>query len=321
MQPELSIIILNWNSVQFLKPCLNSILQNSSGLSFEVIIIDGASFDGSAGLISESYPWVRFIQAQQNVGFAKGNNIAAGVAEGDYLLFLNPDTIVRGDALVALLSVLKNNANAGAVGAKLINTNGSLQTSCIQSFPTVINQFLDSEFLRKLTPSSRLWGMAPLFSGGSAPSSVEAISGACVMIRSKLFHRIGGFTEAYFMYSEDLDLSFKVQQAGMQCLFVPGAEVIHHGGGSSKSAENTFSTVMMRESVYRFLKLRRGIVSALAFRFFIGASALIRLPLLGVLALKKGTDEVSCSVKKWVSILRWGLGLETWIRKYEASTK
>jgi hypothetical protein len=157
--------------------------------------------------------------------------------------------------------------------------------------------------------------MAALFNDSSEPVPVEAISGACFMIRRELFSRVQGFDERYFMYSEDIDLSHKVWQAGFKCFYVPGTTVIHHGGGSSRQARSAFSNVMIRESVYRFLRQHRGGWTAGCFRFCIGLSALFRLPLAaGLWLLRRGTAAEN-AFRKWTSILRWSIGLESWSGK------
>lgn len=314
---DLSVIIINWNSKAYLRECLGSLRLATKGLACEVLVIDNASYDGCAAMLAAEFPEVRFIQSDQNFGFSGGNNRAAREAQGEFLLFLNPDTLVSETALKHLVEALRRLPQAGAVGARLLNSDGSLQTSCIQAYPTVLNQVLDSEWLRRRFPTSSLWGMAPLFNARTEPSPVQAISGACVMIARQVFARIGGFDERYFMYSEDLDLSFKVQAAGFNCYYVPAATVIHHGGGSSKSARNLFSVVMMRESVQRFLRFNRGWRSAWGYRLAMGTTALVRLVLILPLLLLKPrvVTHGRGSLQKWHAILRWSLGLESWTGK------
>jgi hypothetical protein len=129
-----------------------------------------------------------------------------------------------------------------------------------------------------------------------------------------VFDRLGGFEERYFMYSEDIDLAFKVQQAGCKSYYVPQARVIHHGGGSSQKAHSAFSNVMIRESVFRFMRLHRGRFSAGCFRLVIGISALLRLPIAMAIWLVRKTIglETNAPVRKWFSILRWSFGMESW---------
>lgn len=314
---DLSIIIINWNSKTYLKECLKSLAGSANNLECEILVIDNASHDGSALMVAEEFPHVTFIQSERNLGFSGGNNRAVRQARGGLFLFLNPDTVVEGDALVKLVQTLRRLPDAGIVGARLLNGNRTLQTSCIQSFPTVVNQVLNCELLRRWFPRSSLWGMAALFSEAREPVPVEAVSGACLMIKRELFEHLGGFDERYFMYSEDIDLAFKIHQAGYKCYYVPGATVIHHGGGSSQNAHSAFSNVMIRESVYRFMRLHRGHFAARCFRLAIGISALLRLPVaMAICLVRKETGlNAAASVRKWVSILRWSLGMESWAAK------
>jgi GT2 family glycosyltransferase len=311
---DLSIIIINWNSKTYLTECLKSLVGSANNLEYEILVIDNASYDGSALMVATEFRGVTFIQSDRNLGFSGGNNRAARQAKGDLLLFLNPDTVVEGDSLVKLVQALRCIPDAGIVGARLLNSDRTLQTSCIQSFPTIINQVLDSKLLREKFPRSRLWGIAPLFNDSFDPSPVEAISGACVMIKRDLFESLGGFDERYFMYSEDIDLSFRVQRSGYKCYYVAATTVIHHGGGSSQNARSAFSNVMIWESVYRFMRMHRGRFAAGLFRLAIGISALLRLIIaMAVWLVRKSVGlDVQAPVRKWVSILRWSFGMEPW---------
>ena len=138
----LSIVIVNWKSADFLRKCLQSIFANASDMSLEVIVVDNASFDGSAELVEREFPGVHFVQSKENLGFAGANNLGVRSAKGRNLLFLNPDTEVIGTALERMSSFLDATPDAGAVGCKLLNTDGTVQTSCIQPFPTILNQAL-----------------------------------------------------------------------------------------------------------------------------------------------------------------------------------
>jgi GT2 family glycosyltransferase len=239
--------------------------------------VDGASYDGCAEMIAREFPQVKFVQSEKNVGFAKANNLGFEKSQGDCVLFLNPDTEIVGEAINTLYDFLKKNSDTGIAGAKLLNTDGSVQMSCIQTFPTILNQFFDAEILRNAFPRHSFWGIAPLFYGDKTAAEVEVISGACLMLTRENFLKIGKFSEEYFLYAEDLDLCFKTQLAGLKNYFVPTATIIHHGGGSSRQTKTVFSTVMMRESVYRFLKKFRGGFYAAAFRASVALGALGRL--------------------------------------------
>jgi len=318
-RPDVSVIIVNWNSHEFLSLCLRSIFATSGTLKFEVIVIDNGSYDGSEELVRHDFPQVVFVQGLENLGFARANNAAADRATGRNFLFLNPDTEVIGAAIERMVRFLDERPEAGAVGCKLLNSDGSLQTSCVQAFPTIANQVLDAEVLRWTFPRLRLWGTHAFLQERVEPAQVEALSGACILVERGAFLEVGRFTEAYFMYAEDMDLCFKLQEAGRCNYYLGDASVIHHGGQSSgASQESQFGNVLMRESIAEFLRLRRGPRYARAYRVALALSALVRIAafwLARVVSLgsyKPGV--VSRGLRKWSRVLRWTVGAEPWVR-------
>jgi GT2 family glycosyltransferase len=169
--------------------------------------------------------------------------------------------------------------DAAVVGCRLLNSDLSVQTSCIQTFPTILNQALDADLLRQLWPSSSIWGTAPLGSTTETPARVEVISGACMMIRREVFERIGMFSREYFMYAEDLDLCRNAVTAGYGNYFIGDAAIIHHGGKSSAPQR---ATIIKWRSLLQYFVKHHGYLYALAFRGVMCAVAVVRL---GVLAL------------------------------------
>lgn len=321
--PVLSVIIVNWNSKDYVRQCLTSFYKHCRSVPFEVIVVDGASFDGCDAMLAAAFPAVRFIQSPDNVGFARANNLGAKSACGEYLLLLNPDTLLLEDSPKILIDALTGLPNAGAVGCRLLNRDRSLQTSCVQAFPTVFNQVFASDFLHRRFPHWRVWGVWPLYASPPKPEAVEVISGACMLFRRSQFEAVGGFTESYFMYAEDLDLCFKVRASGRLVYYTPATSIVHFGGGSTDQAASNFSNVMMRRSVHAFMRLHRGPLAAAAYRAGLALSALIRVTLIGPLLIfgnrivRHGTD----SWRKWFAILRWSLGLDATGRPAPAHTK
>lgn len=321
---DLSIIIVNWNSAALLRECLKSIYAAKPELEFETIVVDNASFDQAAEIVRNEFPAVQFVQSQSNLGFSKANNLGASTAQGRNLLFLNPDTEIVGAALQEMSHFLDAKREAAIAGCKLLNTDRSLQTSCVQSFPSILNQALDADLLRRVFPHSELWGMQAIFNQDSrqdnAPATVEVISGACLMIKAEVFSKVGQFSSNYFMYAEDADLCFKTKQAGFRNCYLPGISVVHHGGGSSEGkSASSFAPVMMRESLLEFMRLRRGPVYAAAYQCTMFMIAALRLMILAlafpfaVLAGKRGTLRNAAA--KWFSVLRWAAGMEPWAKQ------
>jgi N-acetylglucosaminyl-diphospho-decaprenol L-rhamnosyltransferase len=274
-------------------------------------------------MLREAYPKVRFIQSDKNLGFAKANNAAFLASKGKVVLFLNPDTELIGPAINILFHHLQELPDSGAIGCRLLNSNGTLQTSCIQSIPTILNQVLDSEASRAKWPRSRLWGTAPLYSASENPQEVEAISGACIMLKRDVFEDVGLFSDDYFMYAEDIDLSYKLRKAGYRNYYLPMAAVTHHGGSSTQQAVSDFAAIMMREAIWRFMRKTRGGLYGLAYRAAMFASASARMMMLFFMSPEEARSHQSHindgAFRKWWAILRWSLRREKWIKQYYPS--
>jgi GT2 family glycosyltransferase len=199
-------------------------------------------------------------------------------------------------------------------------TDGTIQTSCLQTFPTIINQLFDADLFRRLFPRARFWGTAPLFTNQQMPLQVEGISGACLMTPKYVFEKVGGFNEDYFMYYEDMDYCLKVSKAGCKNYFIPDAVIMHHGGKSSEVSHNSFSCVMMVESARKYFHNWKGQLHAMVFRMSVGAKAILYLILLVmayILTFSKDRRKSVCNrLYKWASIFRWFLGAERWLGMY-----
>src|SRR5579884_2431156 len=182
MMPELSIIVVNWNSVAYLRECLRSIQSTLLNLPYEILVVDNGSSSDEARIVEAEFSAAKCLRSEKNLGFARANNWAVEHAAGEFLLFLNPDTKVLGSAIVTMMKELKTAPTASAIGCKLLNSDGSVQTSCIQRFPTISNQLLDIEALRSRFPHWQVWGTEPLFSAPATAVDVEVVSGACLMV-------------------------------------------------------------------------------------------------------------------------------------------
>jgi hypothetical protein len=272
-------------------------------------------------MLAREFPGVIFIQSEQNLGFGRANNLGAQRAQAGTLLFLNPDTELVGPALDILYKQLRSLPSAGAVGAKLLNPDRTIQTSCVQATPTILNQAIDTELLRKWFPRASLWGIKALSACDGSWAEAEILSGACIMAGRKVFQEVGMFSSAYFMYCEDTELCYQIRQAGFKNYYIPEATIIHYEGSSTKQLQNQFSNVMMRESICRFFTKTRGRWYCAAYRASMMLSAVCRL---AVLALALPFQSVCGKVKgaqysfcKWRAILLWSLGAQTWVRKHD----
>lgn len=318
---DLSIIIVNWNSKDYVEKCIASISANTLGIQYEIIVVDSASFDGCGDMLQRLYPEVRFTQSERNIGFGQANNLGVKHTRGRVLLFLNPDTEVRGDAVARLYACVRDLPRAGIVGCRLLNSDGSLQRRCVQPFPTILNQVLNAEILLRWFPKISLWMSAATFKDAVSPVVVEVVSGACMMIKREVFDDIGEFSSDYFMYAEDVDLCYKTRAAGLINYHVPEVEIVHHGSGSTEQEHSRFSSVMMRESISRLLRKTRGDLYSQGYRLALCGASVVRLTLLGIclpVALaQRRTRLWGSAFGKWIAIFRWGLGLEHWVYKYD----
>jgi hypothetical protein len=319
---DLSVIIVNWKSVAFTRQCLASIYANAQGLNVEVIVVDNASYDGCEEMVKLEFPQAIFLQSDHNLGFAGANNLAFTRSQGRNLLFLNPDTEIQGAALQTLVSSLESIPQAGMVGARLLNSDFTLQTTCVVALPSILNQALSSNYLRKTFPKWRIWGMRPLFAAGKVPLPAEAISGACMVAKREAIAQVGAFSTDYFMYSEDMDLCVKIAKAGWRIYYVPEARIVHHAAGSSSSREESnFSSIMLRESLTRFMELHRGHWYAIVYRcstaFIAACRILLLVAALPIVIHPRGYHFLSRAFSKWCGVLAWCLGLTQWVTEQQ----
>lgn len=226
-KPELSIIIISFNTREITKNCLNSIRKPfKNSLSYEIIVIDNASTDGSLKMLNEiKDERLRIIKNGHNEGFGKANNQGAKMAQGTYLFFLNSDTVVLDNAVSKLLTCFKENENKiHIMGGKLFNTDMSPQPSCgpFYSLPVVFAAL----FLR-----GDYYGLTRYSPDG--PKKVDWVSGACILTKKEYFEQVGGFDEGIHMYMEEIDLLYRAKKYGFQTYFCPSAHFIHLGSASS----------------------------------------------------------------------------------------
>jgi N-acetylglucosaminyl-diphospho-decaprenol L-rhamnosyltransferase len=309
--PELSIICVNWNSLDYLLECISSIYEHTHEVLFEVIVVDNASPEGGVEILERQFPLVTLITSDRNVGFAGANNLGFRQSVGQYILLLNPDTKLIGPAINIMLDRIKALPDAGIVGCKLLNTDLSISTSSILKFPTILNQLLTVECLRLRFPNCPLWEIGPLFSENLGPTKVDAISGACMMLKRDVFERAGLLNEDYFMYAEDIDLNYKIRQLGFLSYYVGEAQIVHHGGrSSSRKKINQWSIVMTYQAMLRFYQIRRGPVYGAAYRVAMGSAAAIRLILLAMMFPFGDRGDIRLAAAKWSAILKWAIGIK-----------
>jgi GT2 family glycosyltransferase len=315
-RPDLSIVIVNWNSAAYTAACVSSIRKQTHDLQYEIVVVDNCSTDNSVEVLKQ-ISGIGLIVTSTNLGFARANNLGYQQSLANVLLFLNPDTNVKGSAISEMYKALLSQSTFGVVGCKLLNTDLSLQTSCVQAFPTILNQLTDVEALKVRLPDVRMWGISALFRNPSGPVPVEVVSGACLMTHREVFEDVGMFSTDYFMYGEDVDLCHKVMRTGLEIAYVPSAVVIHHGGQSSRKRDDSFfGDIVTRETTRLFLAKTRGQFYARVYRVAMSVAAILRLLVLPFIPsswMGVDRDQLSATKRKWERILSWSLGRESWV--------
>lgn len=235
MQIDLSIIIVNYNVKEFILNAIQSIYKAKNNLNLEIIVVDNNSSDGSPEIILNTFSEVKVIQNKTNLGFAKANNQGIKIAEGKFLLLLNPDTIVQEDTFTKLIHFLENHPDVGMCGCKILNPDGSLQLACRRSYPSLWVAFTKITGLSNIFPKSKLFGKYNLtYLDENQTYEVDAISGSFMFLRREVIDKVKGLDEDFFMYGEDLDFCYRIKQAGYKIFYVHNTSIIHYKGESTK---------------------------------------------------------------------------------------
>lgn len=253
---DVSIVIVSWNVAKQLKKCLPSLKMYTKKVRYEVIVVDNNSSDDTAHLVKEKFRWVRFIKAGSNLGFAKANNLGIKGSKGKVILILNPDTIFFENTIHKLFNYLKSNPKVGAVGPKLVNTDGGLQPS-VRIFPTIWTELIGKTKLDILLPRNRIFGSYRMtWWNFDSIREVDQIMGACMMIPRNVFDEVGVFDEQFKMYFEEVDLCFRIKKAGWKVIYYPDSTLTHIGRQSSLQAVQKMRKLRM-QSLYKYFKKNR----------------------------------------------------------------
>ncbi len=225
---DLSVIVVSYNTCRLLDECLHSLFSvDAPSEGFEVIVVDNASSDGSVAMVAAKYPQVVLIASDENLGFSAANNRGSAVATGEYLLFLNSDTVVGVDALTKPLDFMRKNPQVGALTVRLVYPNGERDPDNHRGFPTPDNAFFHFTGLSRLFPNSpRLNGYFRNYEDFSKVHSVPVIAGSYMMMPRLLDSRLGGWDETYFFYGEDIDYCYRIHEAGYEIIYYPLVEVL-----------------------------------------------------------------------------------------------
>jgi len=232
---QLSIIIVNYNVKYFLEQCLQSVLLATKNCTAEIFVVDNNSTDGSKQFLEPLFKEVHFIWLPKNIGFAKANNIALAKTSGDYILFLNPDTIVAEDSFEKTIAFLQNNAAIGALGVKMIDGSGQFLKESKRAFPSPSISLFKILGLANLFPKSKLFAKYHMgHLSVNENNEVDVLAGAFMLVPKVVLNVVGSFDEAFFMYGEDVDLSYRIQKAGYKNYYFAKTTILHFKGESTK---------------------------------------------------------------------------------------
>jgi len=252
---DLSICVVSLNALNYLKPLLASIEQYSKGLTYEVIIVDNGSTDGTVAWIEQHHPEITLICNQANLGFTRGNNQAIALAKAACFLLLNPDTLLTEDCFGPQIAYLREHSEVGITIPKVLNADGSFQQQSRRGDARPIEVFGYFLKLGKLFPNSKaLNGYLQSWLPEDEIAEVKAVSGSCMFIKREVYEQIGGLDEQFFAYQEDSDYCKRARQAGWKVMYVPTSSIIHYGGEGGSKTQPYYAILQWHRSYYLYYR-------------------------------------------------------------------
>ncbi|MDO9615680.1 MAG: glycosyltransferase family 2 protein, partial [Bacteroidota bacterium] len=241
---KLSIVIVNYNVKYFLEQCLYAAYKAASKISSEIIVVDNDSVDGSCQMVAEKFPEATLIANKENVGFSKANNQAIRIAQGEYILLLNPDTVVEEDCFLKIVQFMNKTPDAGGLGVKMIDGKGRFLPESKRGLPTPEVAFWKMFGFSSLFPHSKRFGRYHLgYLDNDQIHEVEVLAGAFMLLRRETLDKVGLLDEDYFMYGEDIDLSYRITKGGYKNYYFPETTIIHYKGESTKKGSINYVKV------------------------------------------------------------------------------
>lgn len=291
---NVTIIIVNWNAKELLRQCLRSLYVTACNVAFEVYVVDNNSSDGSTEIVKSEFPQIKLIENKRNEGFARANNKALCHAKGRYVLLLNSDTVVLDRTLDKMLAFMDEHREAGVVGCKLINKDGSLQLSAAW-FSTLATALLGSNIVPKalgrLFKIKKFPGQTFLMAKEHEETQdVDWVVGACMLVRHEIINEVGLLDENLFLYGEEIEWCFRIKKGGWRIIYFPDAKVIHYGGGSAK--ESSKASVYRKVFAERYIYHKHhNVVLSGIYDFLIITMAMVKLPFWGISVLAFHENE------------------------------
>lgn len=272
---KLSVVIVNFNVKHFLEQCLLSVRKATNNIPAEIFVVDNDSSDDSLEMVQNLFPEVIIIANKKNVGFSKANNQAMQIAKGEYILLLNPDTVVEEDAFEKCIDFMDNHPEAGGLGVKMIDGNGVFLPESKRGLPTPSVSFYKIFGLSSIFPKSKLFSKYHLgYLDNNSTHEIEILSGAYMWMRKSVLDKIGLLDEAFFMYGEDIDLSYRIILAGYKNYYLPDVKIIHYKGESTKKGSLNYVFVFYNAMI--IFSKKHFAQKAKMFSFFINIAIYLR---------------------------------------------
>lgn len=273
---DVSIIIVNWNGKDLLRKCLEHVAAHTHQVSYELIVVDNASSDGSQAMVRQDFPAVKLIENSENVGFARANNQGIAVSQGRYVLLLNSDAFVQDTTLDVMVAFMDAHPEAGLSACQLLYEDGRLQPSCY-AFPSLKSEFYTAIHFDKLFLRSREFGgYLMTWWDFNDVREVDSVMGAFMLVRREVIDQVGGMDESYFMYSEEMDWCFRIKRQGWKILYNPAVQTVHLWGGSSQRVKLEMFIQLYRSRV-TFFRKNYGRLSAVGLKLILGLGCLLRI--------------------------------------------
>jgi len=306
---KLSIVVICWNDLKVISDCLESIVKGTHSIEYEILVSDNGSTDGSVEFIHQNYPMVRVIENGANLGFAKGNNAGIQASTGEYVLILNPDTIIHDGALDKWIEFADRHTEAGAFGCRVLNPDGSYQGPA-RPFPTIWRGWISALCLRPLAYLSDVF-TSDTYTGwkGDTERSIDWQSGCCVMFRGELLRGMGGFDERFFYHFEEVDLCLRVWKAGYSIVYAPDVTITHLGGQSVKRFPARFEIEKCRNR-YRYFYKHYGKAGTRRCRHVMLAWLGIRWLGYSIKAMFARTDMLEKRLEMYRICIKWNMRID-----------
>ena len=303
---DLTVSIVNTNNRSLLEPCLESILAHTQGISYEIYVVDNASTDGSAEMVRAKFPQAHLIQNDTRLGFTTNHNMVLRRSRGRYVLIFNEDTVVLPGALEHMVAFLDDHPEAGALGCKLLNPDGTVQRSCWRGFPSLLDALVEALYLWRLVPNARLVRMVEIpVSEMDQVLEVDHVLGACMMVRSETVEQVGLLDESFFLFLEETDWCYRMKQEGWKIYYTPDAQIIHYGQ-QSVSRDPLHCLPMINQSYCRYYRKHYGeSAKVLLLKAILGVGAALRIGLWTerVLIGRRG-DQGKAMIRGYWQVLR-----------------